>query len=109
MQTPEIEAQQIDLKLQWSLLTHIKAAGNVYKTCGGSIETSDSLRRYLTALENLAEYVATRCRGSELFQEVLAAEQKGKPRRRGPKLIPIAAPEETVLVFGENGDVSLAG
>jgi hypothetical protein len=105
------EIQEMDLRIQFSLITRIQAAARVYKatSAGGS---SDSLPNYLSALESLAEYVTTRCRGVALFEEVQAARQQelaeqppAKAKKRGPKLIPFTPPAEAPG-FAAAGDMS---
>ena len=75
MQKLSFETQEMDLSIQWSLITRIRAAANAYKSNCAGVST-DSLKSYLSALESLAEYVATRCRGSALFDEIRAAGQQ---------------------------------
>jgi hypothetical protein len=93
MLKPGFEAQEMDLRIQWSLITRIKAAARVYRsaTAAGSAE---SLKDYLSALEGLVEYIATRCRGSVIFEEVkatgyqeLAVQTPAKGKKRGSKLL----------------------
>jgi hypothetical protein len=106
------EVREMDLRIQWSLITRIKAAATVYKSAAvaGNVE---SLNGYLSALENLAEYVATRCRGSALFEEGQAAgqpepavERPATGKKRGPKLIPFTPSVEGAAFVAVAGDVS---
>lgn len=86
------ETQEVDGSIQWSLLTKIKAAATAYKADSAN---TDSLHSYLRALENLAEYVGTRQRGSVIFQEMRSIKQRAaKPKRREPIVIPFDPPVE---------------
>jgi len=94
------ELQEMDLKIQWSLLTKVRAAARAYKSTCADVN-SDPLKSYLSALESLAEYVAVRCRGSALFAEMQAARRPelavhpmAKATKRRPKIIPLAAQAE---------------
>ena len=103
MQNSASASQDTDLRIQYSLVARIKAAGNVYKSAPAS-HTAEPLRCYLTALENLAEYVATRCRGAELSNEAAVPGDKqamapAKPRKRSPKLIEFTPPAEEPITF----------
>jgi hypothetical protein len=92
------EIQELDLSIQRSLIARIRTAANVYKsTCAGV--STDPLKSYLSALESLAEYVATRRRGSALYDEVraaghqeLAVQPLPKVKKHGPMLIPFTPP-----------------
>ena len=109
MQKPSFDIQEMDLRIQWSLLTRIRAEATAYKsTCAGV--TTDSLKGYLSALESLAEYVATRCRGAALFEEAQAAGMQefvvpppAKVKRRGPRFIPFP-PKTEAQDFAAAGD-----
>lgn len=116
MQELGFEIQEMDLRIQWSLLTRIRAEANAYKSAGGV--STDSLTRYLSALESLAEYVATRCRGSALLDEVRAVGKREhvvqpltKVKQRRPRLIPFTAKAEAqgLVAAGDVGSESLAG
>ena len=93
LQKQRFDTEEMDLSIQWSLLTRISAAASAYQATSAS-GTNDSLTRYLSALESLAEYVATRCRGAALFAELCALEEQDvvvqlptRSRRREPRLI----------------------
>jgi hypothetical protein len=105
------EIQEMDLRIQWSLITRVKAAARVYKAaCAGG--STESLANYLSALESLSEYVATRCRGVALFEEVqvtgrqdFAEPPLAKAKKRGPKLIPFM-PQAEAPEFAAARDLS---
>jgi hypothetical protein len=110
-------AQETDLLIQRSLIIRIQAAAKVHKSAstGGHQEP---LKSYLSALESLAEYVATRCRGAAVFDEVKAAGHQEdvvqapvKTRKRGPKVVQLNPPEEpAAFATGSHaGCESLAG
>jgi hypothetical protein len=104
----------MELRIQWSMITRIKAAAGPYHSAGAGGNT-EALKVYLTALESLAEYIATRCRGSALFDEVKAAGMTepivpvAPSTRRRPKLVQLSPKEEPATFAAGAGDVSLAG
>ena len=117
MQKPSFDIQEMDLRIQWSLLTRIRAEATAYRsTCAGV--STDSLNGYLSALESLAEYVATRCRGSALLDEVQAVAKRelvvqppAKVKRRGPRFIPFPPKTEAqgLAAAGDAGCERLVG
>jgi len=101
----------MDLRIQWSLLTRIKAAAAVYEVDTTAGQT-DSLKSYLAALEKLAEYVETRQRGSAIFQEMRINEQPAaKTKWREPKVVPLTPPlaASDYEAAAGAGEMSLAG
>ena len=54
-------SEELDLRIQFSLVTRIRQAATVYKAAHPEVRSAE-LRQYLSALECLAEYVAAKRR-----------------------------------------------
>jgi hypothetical protein len=76
--------QDLDLQVQFSLVTRIRQAANTYKAAHPEV-CSTELQQYLSALECLAEYVAAKRRDWHVLLEVPAVSQRLRTKRQLPE------------------------
>ena len=72
---PRSSTQELDLRIQLSLVTSIRHAASAYHAAPATGAPA-ALEAYLSALESLAEYVATKWRGERISSELPVAGQR---------------------------------
>ena len=86
-----VSPQELDLQIQLSLVAKIRQAAQRYKS--EPVDAgSAALLSYVAALEGLADHIDTRCRGSQLGQEIeLRAQRMRKQAMAEQRVIQIRA------------------
>jgi hypothetical protein len=92
--------QELDVRIQFSLVTKIRHAATVYNTAPANA-SPEALENYLSALESLAEYVAAKWRGELAVAEAPAARHALRIKRKSPprqessaRIIPFSPPAD---------------
>jgi hypothetical protein len=101
MSTPS--AQELDLRIQFSLVSKIRHAANAYKAVPAA-SSPEVLEHYLSALENLADYVAAKWRGGRTLPDSVAARPPLRMKRK-----PAAKPESNARIIPFGLPASAAG
>ena len=86
---PRSSTQELDLRIQLSLVTSIRHAGSAYNAAPAAAAPA-ALETYLSALEGLAEYVAAKWRGARVFNETPVAGHRGRTNHSTAGITPFA-------------------
>ena len=86
---PRSSTQELDLRIQLSLVTSIRHAASAYNAAPAT-EVPAALETYLSALERLAEYVAAKWRGARIFNEAPVAGQRVRTHHSTARITPFA-------------------
>ena len=86
---PRSSTQELDLRIQLSLVTGIRHAASAYNAAP-AIVAAAALEAYLSALESLAEYVAAKWRGARISNELPVAGQRVRTHHRTARITQFA-------------------
>jgi len=80
----KLSQQEMDLQIQLSLVAKIRQAAHLYKAAPTE-PGSAALQSYVAALERLADHIAAKCRGSELFMQSVDSANVHRNRHHLPQ------------------------
>jgi hypothetical protein len=75
------DTQDLDLRIQFSLVRRIRHAANAYNAAPAS-SSSEAFETYLSGLESLANYVAAKWRGERVVLDISTATHRLRASHR---------------------------